>query len=261
MTIRSLALVAMAGLAAGEMSAQPLQVVQVANVPGGYLGVMPTDVNAERAKSLKLPEEAGVEITQLDPAGPAALAGLKIGDVVTQYNGQRVEGNEQFSRMVRETPAGRDVKLQVYRNGAVQIINAKVGPRPAPTIQGALIPGVPLGPSMPGTLPDIALSRLSWRIGVGAEVESLEGPLADYFGVQEGVLVRSVLKGSPAERAGLKAGDVITRVGDAKVVNAADLSPHIRAGRGQSAVVTVMRDHRELNLTIALDGNRAGDQF
>ncbi len=117
------------------------------------------------------------------------------------------------------------------------------------------------GQPFPNLLPDVPLNRMSWGSGVlGAELESLEGQLADYFGVKDGVLVRSVMRGSAAERAGLKAGDVITRVGDAKVTTPADVSGRIRAGRGQSATLTALRDHREISLTIALDGNRPGDQ-
>src|SRR5262249_42558508 len=70
-----------------------------------FLGVGIQEVDADRAKALRLREEAGVEVTRVDPDSPAEKAGLKEGDVITEYNGQKVEGLEQFSRMVRETPA------------------------------------------------------------------------------------------------------------------------------------------------------------
>ena len=85
---------------------------------GSYIGVMMQEVDSERAKALKLGEATGVEITLVEPEGPAEKAGLKVGDVVLRYNGQHVEGKEQFARMVRETPAGRDVKLDISRGGA-----------------------------------------------------------------------------------------------------------------------------------------------
>jgi S1-C subfamily serine protease len=68
------------------------------------------------------------------------------------------------------------------------------------------------------------------------------------------------MKGAAAEKAGVKAGDVIVRVGDAKVATPADLTSRLRAGRGQSAGVTVVRERKELNLTLALDGYRPGEQ-
>ncbi len=252
----SCAALALPGLVVSSLEAQPLQLVQVANVGGGYLGVGVRDVNGDRAKALKLPEEAGVEVTDLpDPNSPASLAGLKVGDVVMQYNGQRVEGNEQFSRLVRETPPGREVKLQVYRNGAPQTITAKIGARPdGITFQGQLIPGVPYTATIARTMTDVPLPRMSWRIGsLGAEVEALQSQLAEAFGVKEGVLVRAVTKGSAADRAGIKAGDVITRVGDARVATPADLSTHIQAARGQSAMLAVTREHRELSVMVTLD--------
>jgi S1-C subfamily serine protease len=88
----------------------------------------------------------------------------------------------------------------------------------------------------------------------------VDGQLANYFGVKDGgVLVRSVMPGSAAEKAGLRAGDVITHVGDTKVATPADVSARMRATRTQSAIVTVVRDHREINLTLALDPTKPGD--
>ncbi len=87
--------------------------------PGGtYLGVSLAEIDANRAKELKLKEDYGAEITRVEDGSPAEKAGVKPGDVVQEYNGQRVEGMEQFGRMVRETPAGREVKLTVSRDGA-----------------------------------------------------------------------------------------------------------------------------------------------
>jgi len=104
---------------------------RVITVPGGsYLGVGIQEVTGERAKSLKLPGEGGVEITRVAADSPAEKAGLKTGDVVMQFNGMKVEGLEQLSRLVRETPVGREVKLEIFRNGAAQTITAKVGEHP-----------------------------------------------------------------------------------------------------------------------------------
>ena len=251
--------------AACAAQGQPLVLLPAANASVSYLGVGLQDINADRAKALKLPEEVGVEITLVTPNSPASAAGIKPGDVVTRYDDQRVEGREQFQRMVHETPAGREVKLQIYRDGMPQTITAKIGSRPAsPLLQGTLIPGAPgaLTPVNPlPNFPDVPFSRMSWGTGLGAEVESVSGQLADYFGVKQGVLVRSVTRGSAAEKGGLKAGDVITRLGDASIAAPADLLARLRAGRGQSAALTVMRDHKELNLTVEFDAPRAAEPF
>src|SRR5579863_4617235 len=83
--------------------------------PGGYLGVGIQEITGDRAKALKLPSDTGVEITRVAPDSPAEKAGLKSGDVVLQINGNKVESLEQASKLVRETPVGREVKLEVFR--------------------------------------------------------------------------------------------------------------------------------------------------
>ena len=68
-----------------------------------------------------------VEVSSLAEGGPAAKAGIKQGDVVLEFNGQPVEGTAQFSRLVRETPVGRQVRIKVWRSGAAQTLTAMVG--------------------------------------------------------------------------------------------------------------------------------------
>jgi len=224
---------------------------------GSYLGVMLQEIDSERAKALRLSEEAGVEITRVEPDSPADKAGVKTGDVALEYNGQHVEGMEQFSRLVHETPPGREVKLVVSRNGATQTLMVKVGARRAGVVGAMLPPPVP--DRLDIHIPDMPRSVMLWRSStLGVEVESLEGQLAQYFGVKEGVLVRSVLKGSVAEKAGIKAGDVITRVGDSKVASPADVSSRIRSGHGTPLSVGLMRDHKEMTLTVAIDDDQRG---
>lgn len=106
-------------------------------ISGSFLGVGVAEISSERARTLNLREEYGVEITHVDQDSPADKAGLKSGDVVQQYNGQRVEGIEQFQRLVRETPAGRTVKLEVVRNGAGQTLTATIASRKAKMYQGS----------------------------------------------------------------------------------------------------------------------------
>src|SRR5215470_668650 len=89
--------------------------VFVAKGSTSYLGIGVVDIDTERAKTLNLKEERGVEIKSVTPDSPALKAGLKEGDVVLDFNGQRVEGTEQFQRLVREVPAGRQVRITVWR--------------------------------------------------------------------------------------------------------------------------------------------------
>src|ERR1041385_264886 len=149
---------AVSGMLAGQ--------VKVATTPmsSSFIGVGIQEIDSERAKTLKLREEAGVEITRVDPDSPAEKAGLKTGDVVLQYNGQRVEGIEQFSRMVHETPAGREVKLEIWRNGASQSVTVKVGarrmPKPFPGEGFSLAPMPPME-RFDVRIPDVPRSYMS----------------------------------------------------------------------------------------------------
>ena len=218
---------------------------------GSFLGIGVREVDAGRVKELKLKEERGVEVTAVDADSPAAKAGLQKSDVVLEYAGQRVEGVSQFIRMVRETPAGRTVKLQVMRGGAVQMVTAAVAERPAGRWPGGgralVLPRL--------QLPDTPRPVMSGRAGsLGIEAEPLEGPLAQYFGVKQGVLVRSVAKESAAEKAGLRAGDVIVKVGDEAVDSPQAVSNALRE-RGEKKTVSllVMREKKETSLAVTFD--------
>src|SRR5688500_13394148 len=103
--------------------------VVVTRGSGSFLGIGVQEIDAKRAKVLNLREERGVEVTRVEDDSPAAKGGMKTGDVVLEYNGERVEGVEQFMRMVRETPPGRDVKLSITRNGSPQQLAMKTGSR------------------------------------------------------------------------------------------------------------------------------------
>ncbi len=210
--------------------------------PGGYLGVGIQEITGERAKSLKLPSDTGVEVTRVAPDSPAEKAGLKSGDVVLQINGNKVESLEQASKLVRETPVGHEVKLEVFRGGASQTITAKVGEHPQ-------VPGIPdgIGFRMPD-VPRVIMGLRSPMLGV--EAESIDGQLAQYFGVSDGVLVRTVMKGSAAEKAGVKAGDVIYKIDEVKVATPAEISARLRAAHGKPIPVALMRERKEMSLTV-----------
>jgi S1-C subfamily serine protease len=224
---------------------------------GSYLGVNLAEIDTSRAKDLKLREDYGVEITRVEENSPAEKAGIKPGDVVLEYNGQRVEGMEQFGRMVRETPAGREVKLTVSRNGATQNLVAVLGSRKSRFSSGftpnIVIPEIHL-PPMP-TMPDIPQIYMATRSAMlGVEAEPLSTQLSAYFGVKDGVLVRSVLENTPAQKAGLKAGDVITRVDGMAIASPGDLATAVRmAGSKKTYSVELMRDRKPVSVSVTVE--------
>ena len=231
----------------------------VEKASGGYLGIGGLDISPERAKALNLKEERGVEVSSLAEDGPAAKAGIKQGDVVLEFNGQPVEGTAQFSRLVRETPVGRHVKITVWRSGAAQTLMATVGENKQTTVIG---PGdgswnfnMPEIPPMPNIeIPRFQMSLQNPMLGIVGESLEREDQLAEFFGVQEGVLVRSVKKGSAAEKAGIKAGDVITKVDDSKVTSSAEITRVLRGLKSKKTFgVTVVRNRKEMPLTVTME--------
>ena len=220
----SIALLLIGGLAVAAIAAEPTPQPQPDalshQVPGyffaagrSYLGVDIRDVTTDRMAALKLKDERGVEITMVDADAPAGKAGLKEHDVILEFNGTAVESEEQIRRLIREVPPGRTVTLGISRDGnpmkiSVQLADhgtvvAQARPRvfvPAPRVQ-----------VFPRNGMDLPFQIQTYSSVLGVQTESLTRQLGEYFGVKdgEGVLVRSVEKGSAAEKAGLKAGDVI----------------------------------------------------
>jgi serine protease Do len=262
--------ICLAGFLAAALPAEPPERVKAASshvvVHSGssYLGVGVVEMTPERAKEIHLKEERGVEVRCVDADSPAAKAGLKESDVVLEYNGQRVEGGEQFMRLVRETPPGRPVSLLVFRGGANQTLAATIGQRQAGILaldmegDGPLMamPSMPDMPSMPAIrIPDMPHAFTTWRSPtLGIETESLNPQLAEYFGVREGVLVRLVTHDSAAEKAGFKAGDVIVKVEGQKVTTPKEISGILQSSRSKKTVlITVLRHQKEVVLNVTLE--------
>jgi len=225
--------------------------------PGSYLGVHIDEVTQQTASRLKLSDTSGALITYVDQDGPACKAGLKNNDVVVGFNSSKVQSPDQLQDLIHATPAGKTVNLTVVRDGQKKGINVTLGAWPnAMAHTRNLPPAPPMAFMPPGVTapPDIdvpSFTTLSSRHGM--VVESMCPQLADYFGVPrgQGVLVRSVEKGSPAEAAGLKAGDVIVKVNNETVHDMADWrrAMHVRAGK---IPVAVVRDKHEQAIVINL---------
>jgi serine protease Do len=221
---------------------------------GSYLGVSLADMDADRAKRLKLDEPRGVEVIRVEEGSPAEKAGIKPGDVLLTYNGENILGAQQLGRLVAETPEGRKIRVQLWRDGRAQTLTVIIEARRTPAFD---VPKTFTRFDMPDirsfSMPDIPSPFLMWRISAfGIECEPVDSQLAEYFGVKHGVLVRSVAKGSPAEKAGLKAGDVLTSIGDRPVATPHDVIGFLRMQRQSNTPVpvVVMRDHKQLTLNV-----------
>lgn len=221
-----------------------------------YLGVDIQDVNADRVAALKLKEERGVEVTMVDQDAPAGKAGIKEHDVILDFNGTPVEGEEQLRRLIRETPPGRSVALGISRDGNPMKISVQLADR-GKTAAEAMPPKViriPRVQDIPKIeIPGYTVQVRTYSPSLGIQTESLGQQLAEYFGVKEGVLVSSVEKGSAAEKGGLKAGDVIIRADNEKLTDRADLARILRNHReGGKVTLGIVRDKREQTITVDL---------
>lgn len=231
---------------------------------GGYLGVRVEDIDEARAKEKKLKEVRGVEVTSVEPESPAEQAGLKKGDVILEFNGYRVDSVAQFTRLVRETPPGRSVEIVVSREGKTEKLTARLGKRPTPSgfrwEREEIVDLPDLHLELPRiVIPDVPRMFTGWRNPrLGIVAEELEGQLAEYFGVERGVLVRSVSPGSPADKAGVKAGDVIVAVNGRRVSSPRELSRELRELDSGRATLKLVRKGKEMEVTVELE--RAGRQ-
>ncbi len=221
----------------------------------------------------------GVLVTRVVAGSPAEKAGVKQGDVVVEFDGERVRSASQLTRLVRETPAGRTLKMVVTRDGKrvelkVTPEAAGAGPRtyrfeiPAPRLPES--PQQP--PRTPRVLPELPSNRWRFyfppspgvpllpggpRLGIG--LQELTPQLAEYFGTKEGVLVSTVEDATPASRAGLKAGDIITSVDGQKTVHTDDVSRALRGKRaGDQVTIGIIRDRKPQTIKVTLGDERRG---
>lgn len=216
-----------------------------------FLGIAVVDVDATRAKASGFNEERGVEVIRVLEGSPAEKSGLKPGDILLNYNGEPILGSQQLGRLVWETPQNRHVKLQYWRAGKLQLATVVVEAQDKPEMD--LGSGYKqLRDQLPGmdfsTPADIPSPLLIWKNrSLGIDCEPLDSQLAGYFGVQHGVLVRFVEKGSAAEKAGIRSGDVLTALGDRALTNPRDVSQCIRSQIGNKQVqISLVRDHKSL---------------
>ena len=244
------------------------------NTNGSRLGVGVADVTSERAKALKLKEERGAEVTMVGDNSPASRAGLKPGDVILDFNGKPVQGRENLQELVGGTPAGTEVRIGIWRDGQYTTLTATTGRRTVIETPGGMIdfdgltvtiPPMPPMPPMPAVnidIPTIVTMVHSSVLGLDEESLQPDGQLAEFFGVKDGVLVKSVARDSPADKAGFRAGDVIVKMGDARVSNTRDVASALRAARPDRGLsVTVVRNKKEVALNVTMEDRRNARRF
>lgn len=248
-------------------------------VTPGYLGIDIRDVTDDQLGPLKLKEARGAEIIDVDHDGPACKAGLQLHDVILQMNGQVIDGQEQLRRMLRDMAPGRAVTFVISRNGQQQTISTQMANReeverqaweqryrvPDPGYSSSHVGNGFFKSAAPSVTPSepkghrdfLGMTMILSPSFTGAKLEVMGPQLAAYFGAEgAGLLVRSVDENSPAEMAGIKAGDVVVRVNEIPVGSGNDWSKTIHDNRGKPVSVVVLRDKHEHTLTMTPDSKK-----
>jgi serine protease Do len=251
-------------------------------VGGPVLGVSVRDVDEADVGREKLQSRSGAVVTNVERDSPAADAGLRAGDIIVAFDGDNVRSARHLTRLVDETPDGREVSLTVLRQN--QRVALKVTPEAHRgwTDLGALgeLRDLPnrLDLRLREVLPDLErfapLERLDrpdrldrfdrfdradvpgllrlypGRARLGVDVQELTDQLAAFFGVTDGVLITAVSEGTPARTAGLRAGDVITKVNSRTIRSGVDLRRELAAAASGEAQVTIVREKKEQTIGV-----------
>ncbi len=223
----------------------------------------------------------GAKVRTVEPDSAAEKAGVQDGDVITRFDGESVHSARQLTRLVRETPAGRSVEIEVRRGGGTQTLTATLGEGPRRIHEGFhlgdesfFVPDledldieidVPEGlPHAPGPHVfrwhgnddhDLTMAWTPRRPRLGIRFLEIEGQLADYFGLanDEGVLVASVEEGTPAAEAGIRAGDVVLELDGKTIEDAGDLTKAVGVAEGDRPLaVKLLRDEKTVDVEVVL---------
>jgi serine protease Do len=215
----------------------------------GYLGVAVVSVNEE--------EVHGALVRLVQDESPAFKAGMRPNDVILEFNGKPVDSAADLGQLVQKARPGHKVKIKIYRGGAMVPLTVSLAawaPRPEPTGQE---PNTPFGANgFPGFSPmDFPAPALRWESPqLGIEYEAVSAQLADYFGVDQGLLIRAVKPKSAADNAGMKAGDVVVKLDSKSITHVMQFSSALReTGKKDKKVgIDVMRNHKPYHLEINL---------
>jgi serine protease Do len=234
--------------------------MMIADGRGAEIGVSIRDLDAVEVSKAKLPQPAGALVQEVVEDGPAAKAGIKQGDVILEFDGERVRSARHFSRLVQETPDRRTVKATIVRDGASQTVD--VTPEAGdhwtrdlvmPDVEAELERGLRNLPR------DFAFDfdfhgpggefRMMPRGRFGVTLQPLNEQLASYFGVKDGVLVSWVEPDSPAAHAGIKAGDVVTTINGRAVKTPREAMEELSdVEAGKDVEVGIVRDRKTMTV-------------
>jgi serine protease Do len=207
----------------------------------GWLGVKIQKVTADIAESLGRGGNEGALVAEITPGAPAAKSNLKVGDLILGFDGQPVKEMRDFPRMVAQTEVGRDVVLDVWRDGKSQKIKVSIGESPDTITPEALKPSDSSSdkPENPG--------RRSREV-LGMQLGKPDAALRQEFGLEssiKGLVVMSVQPQSPAWQQGVRVGDVLTKLNEEPLASPDDLVEKLDAAAARGRKYALLRLYRQ----------------
>ena len=218
--------------------------------------------------------EAGqVEIVDVEHESPADLAKLEKGDIVLEFEGDRVTSTEMLAEEIRMHKPGDDVDIKIERDGKSMDVKVKLGEFSEKDIMREFQFKFPrlFAPERvkPVPMPDFEDSKLFRWVGgmqnyIGVSLQELTSELSEHFGVKEGrgLLVAKVLEDSPAEKAGLRVGDVIVKADGERVERVNVLQRLIRdKDKGEKISIEYLRDKKKKTVVIEVETEEREFEF
>jgi serine protease Do len=208
------------------------QLKEKGKVTRGWLGVVIQSITPDLAKSFGLKGEAGALVSEVVKGGPAEKAGLKNGDIITEFDGRKIREMNELPRLVAVTPVGKKVKVTIIRNG--KTLHKTV-------VMETMKEGAGEGQSA------VAKEKL------GVTVAALTPELAAKMGIKEtkGVVVTEVKPGSVAEDSGIAAGDVVKEIDGVEIVTVADFEKAVSSYK-KGSVMRLLLKRGDAALYVAL---------
>lgn len=219
----------------------------------GWLGVSIQDLTPRLAKANGNKVTEGALVNDVERKSPADSAGIEEGDVIVEFDGRKVYDADDLSKFVAKTKPGTTVTIVIDRKGTTKTLKATIGKYPARKARAFSFRG-----------PGRRVITIGTSKALGAELRPLGKQLAEYFQVPDGkgVLVESVEKESAAEKAGLKAGDVIIKIGNERVRDVKDVWEALEEyDEGDKVEVEVIRKGASKKITLEIEEGEWGDFY
>ncbi len=235
---------------AGLLMVFAMSPLQAAKRP--WIGIYMQDVNQSLAEAFDLKTTKGVLVNDVAEDSPAEEAGIEPKDIILSWNGAVVEDSDALTEMVRASKIGDKANLSINRDGKEMKVSVEIGERREAALYGFGGEG-DAGDMTPRAFEFLENMKTT---GIGVSMQSLSGDLGEYFGVPngEGALITEVMEDTPAAKAGLKVGDVVTAINGDKVETPSDVSSELRGkDRGDEVELTIIRNKAEQKVSVEVD--------